>query len=197
VAILSHRSFALWLLGFPHAALRDTDDALKNARDMGQAATLMFALAYAAIPYGLCGSRAAAAVYAQEVVTLAEEKGSSIWKAAGVMNQGSVLALAGRASDAIEMSSSGITAYLSTGATLHLPLYLTHLARARAELGQFQEAWRCIGEAMTLVETAKEKWCEAEVHRVTGEIAQMSPECKFAGNNDPLRGDIAFNSDPS
>jgi len=21
--------------------------------------------------------------------------------------------------------------------------------------------------------------------------------CKFAGNNDPLRGDIAFNSDPS
>jgi predicted ATPase len=29
---------------------------------------------------------------------------------------------------------------------------------------------------MTLVETAKEKWCEAEVHRVTGEIAQMSPE---------------------
>jgi hypothetical protein len=22
-------------------------------------------------------------------------------------------------------------------------------------------------------------------------------DCKFAGNNDPLRGDIAFNSDPS
>jgi hypothetical protein len=24
-----------------------------------------------------------------------------------------------------------------------------------------------------------------------------SLDCKFAGNNDPLRGDIAFNSDPS
>jgi predicted ATPase len=50
------------------------------------------------------------------------------------------------------------------------------LARAHAELGQFEEAWRCIGEAMTAVETKKEKWCEAEVHRVAGEIALKSPE---------------------
>ena len=29
---------------------------------------------------------------------------------------------------------------------------------------------------MTAVETTKEKWCEAEVNRVAGEIALMSPE---------------------
>jgi len=29
---------------------------------------------------------------------------------------------------------------------------------------------------MTAVETTKEKWCEAEVHRVAGEIALKSPE---------------------
>ena len=34
----------------------------------------------------------------------------------------------------------------------------------------------CIGEAMTAVETTKEKRCEAEVHRVAGEIALKSPE---------------------
>jgi predicted ATPase len=50
------------------------------------------------------------------------------------------------------------------------------LSRAHAELGQFEEAWRCIGEAMTAVETTKENWCEAEVHRVAGEIALKSPE---------------------
>ena len=61
VVALSFRSFALWLLGYPEAALRDTDDALMNAREMGQAATLMYALAHAAIPYTLCGNRAAAA----------------------------------------------------------------------------------------------------------------------------------------
>jgi predicted ATPase len=50
------------------------------------------------------------------------------------------------------------------------------LARAHAELGQFEEAWRCIGEAMTAVETTKEKWCEAEIQRAAGEITLMSPE---------------------
>ena len=92
------------------------------------------------------------------------------------MNQGCVLALAGRASDAIEMLISGIAARRTTGATLWMPFYLPHLARAHAELGQFEEAWRCIGEAMTAAETTKETWCEAEIHRTAGEITLMSPE---------------------
>jgi predicted ATPase len=56
------------------------------------------------------------------------------------------------------------------------PSYLSFLARAYADVGQFNESWRCIGEAMTKVETTKEKWCEAEVHRTAGEITLLSPE---------------------
>ena len=93
-----------------------------------------------------------------------------------MVRQGCVLALTGRASDAIEMLISGIAAYRTTGGTVNLPLYLPHLARAHAELGQFEEAWRCIGEAMTEAETTKQTWCEAEIHRTAGEIALMSPE---------------------
>ena len=37
VAILSYRSWALSLLGYPEAALRDADDALKDARGIGHA----------------------------------------------------------------------------------------------------------------------------------------------------------------
>jgi predicted ATPase len=55
-------------------------------------------------------------------------------------------------------------------------LYLSHLARAYAQLGQFDDAWRCIGEAMTAIETTKESWCEAEANRVAGDIALMSPQ---------------------
>ena len=62
------------------------------------------------------------------------------------------------------------------GSTLWMPLYLPYLARAYAELGQFDDAWRCIGEAMTAIETTKETWCEAEIHRTAGEIALLSPE---------------------
>ena len=59
---------------------------------------------------------------------------------------------------------------------MDLPLWLSYLARAHAELGQFDEAWRCIGEAMTAVETTKERWFEAEINRIAGEIALKSPE---------------------
>ena len=44
VAVLSFRSLALWLLGYPEAALADAEHALKDAREIGQAATLMYAL---------------------------------------------------------------------------------------------------------------------------------------------------------
>ena len=176
VTALSFRSLALWLLGYPEVALRDADDALKNAREMGQAGTLMLALCHTAIPYTLCGNRAAGAAHAQELAALAEEKGSLFWKALGMMRQGSVLALTGRASDAIEILISGITALRTTAATFWIPFHLPHLARAHAELGQFEEAWRCIGEATIVVETTKEKWCEAEVHRTAGEIALMGPQ---------------------
>jgi class 3 adenylate cyclase/predicted ATPase len=175
MTLLSYRSLALWLLGCPEAALSDADEALKNSREIGQAATLMFALRITQTTYGLCGNRVATAAHAQELVALAEEKGAPFWKAFGMMNQGSVLALTGRASGATEMLISGIAAYRTTGATIFLPFYLPHLARAHAELGQFEEAWRCIGQAMRAAEATKEKWCEAEIHRTAGEITLLSP----------------------
>ena len=93
-----------------------------------------------------------------------------------MLNQGCLLVLTGKASDAVQMINSGIAAYRSTGSTLWMPLYLSHLGIAYAELHQFDDAWRCIGEAVTSVETTKETWFEAEVHRLAGEIALKSPE---------------------
>ena len=48
VAILCYRSLALWLLGYPEAALADAEHALKDAREIGHAATLMYALSSSA-----------------------------------------------------------------------------------------------------------------------------------------------------
>ena len=57
-----------------------------------------------------------------------------------------------------------------------MPLYSSNLARAYVELGKFDDAWRCIREATTAIETTKERWFEAEVNRVAGEIALKSPQ---------------------
>jgi predicted ATPase len=50
------------------------------------------------------------------------------------------------------------------------------LTRAFVELGQFNDAWRRIDEMMTAVQTTKESWWEADLHRIAGEVALKSPE---------------------
>ena len=49
-------------------------------------------------------------------------------------------------------------------------------------LGQPDDARRCIDEAIDKVERSKEKWCEAEVHRIAGEIAlkSLTPDAEKA-----------------
>jgi predicted ATPase len=176
VAILCWRSSALGLLGYPEAALTDADQALKDAREIGQAATLMNALSVTSLTFFHCGNYATVNKQSDEVVALAEEKGSLYWKAYGTIMQGRVLALTGKASDAIRLITSGITALRPTGSTFSMPQSLSYLAKTYAEIGQFDDAWRCVGEAMTLIETTKETWSEAEVNRIAGEISPKSPQ---------------------
>ncbi len=176
VAILSYRSSALWLLGYPDAGLADTDLALKDAREIGHAATLMFALNWGSFTHILSGNYAIAIARAQELFALSEEKGALFWKAAGMLLQGVVFALTGKAADAVDMITSGLTAFRSTGSTFFVPSHLSNLARAYAETGQFDDAWRCIGEAMTAIETTRERMWEADDNRIAGEIALKSPQ---------------------
>jgi predicted ATPase len=176
VSVLSARAQALWLLGYPEAALAGTEQALKEAREMGQAATLMYALGVTGLTHIFCGDYAAALAQSDELVTLADEKGAAAWKAGGMVYKGFVSALTGEASDAIQQITSVVTALRSAGATFWASLLLSYLSKAYAELGQFEKAWRCIGEAMTAVETTKERMWEAGVHRTAGEIALLLPE---------------------
>jgi class 3 adenylate cyclase/tetratricopeptide (TPR) repeat protein len=173
---LPFRSITLWMLGYPEAALGDADQALKNAREIGQAARLMFALGFAGITNSLCGDYAAATALFDELVDLADQKNVLPWRAAGMAWRGSVFAMTGRAAEAVQIIASGLTSYRSTGAKWNVPSFLYYLALAYAELGQFENFWRCIGEATTTLEINKERWWEAEVNRLSGEIARRSSD---------------------
>jgi predicted ATPase len=64
--------------------------------------------------------------------------------------------------------------------TTRVPLVLSHLGYAYAALGQFDDAWQCVGEAITMMEKTKERWCEAEIHRIAGEISLQEPRADAA-----------------
>jgi len=175
VSILSWRSRTLWFLGWPEAAIADSDHTIKNAREIGHPATLMYALLLTSLCHIFCGEYASAKALLDEVLALADDKESFFWKAWATTQEGCVSALRGKAADAVQTITSGIAAWESTGSTAMVPFYLSCLAWAHAELRQFDEAGRCIGEAMTAMETTQERWFEAEVHRMAGELALRSP----------------------
>ena len=175
-AILAWRSLDLLLLGYSDSALADTKQALETARESAHAATLMYVLNFSVFQQIHCGHFAAANAFVDEFNVLKDQIGGVFWGGWGLALRGCVLTLTGEAEEAAKNIASGIAAIRSTGNTMWTPLFLTYLAWANGKIGRLDEAWTNIHEAMTAVETTKERWCEAEINRIAGEVALLSPD---------------------
>ena len=176
VSALQWRSMAVWTLGYSETALADAEQAIKEAREIGHAATVMFALIAASRQHIFCGRYDAANELLDELGTLADEKGAMIWKWYGTLLRGYIAAESGEATDAIRSITSGLAGSQSTGSTWLDAFFLSNLAKSHADVSQFDDARRRIREAFATIETSKERWSEAEVNRLAGEIALRLPE---------------------
>jgi tetratricopeptide (TPR) repeat protein len=155
VSLLVSRSGCAWLLGYPAAARSDAERAVKKAREVGHDTTILEALWRAGYHHILCGDYAAANAALDELIGLADERGTPYWKAIGTAVRGWLFALTGKASDAVRAITSGIASLRSTGATLYEPQQLQYLAMAHAERGQLNDAWCCIDDAIDKIEKSK------------------------------------------
>ena len=66
--------------------------------------------------------------------------------------------------------------FMRTLNTMWLPSYLPYLAAAYADLGQYDDAWRCSSEAIAAVEKTKERVYKSVVLHIVGQIALKSPQ---------------------
>ena len=137
-----------WLSGclaIPRAALADTEQTLADAREIDQAATLMYALAHVIWIYLWRGNYEEVDSLAATLLRLPRKKERMLWKAGGMAARGGLLVLTGTSdvlkAEAIETLLTGMTTWSSTGATVWMPWYQAYLGKARAELGQFDNAW--------------------------------------------------------
>ena len=168
------------MLGYPATALAETAHPFNAARETGHAPTLMFALGCTTYTHICSRDYATANAHIDECVALAGEKSAVLWKALATAQRGCVLALTGKASDAIQTIGAAIAEYRSTGTTVFTTAFLSYLALAYADFGKFDDAGRYIGEAMAAAEITKERWYEAEINRIAGDIALRSPETDAA-----------------
>ena len=124
---------------------------------------MTYALLFTWFTQIFCGNYSAAAGQADEIVALAEEKDSALWDACGMVVLGCVAAMTGRASDAVKIVTTGIGALRATGVTLWMPVWLSLLAKAYADLNQLGDAWRYLNEATAAVEMCRTRYdCSVE-----------------------------------
>jgi predicted ATPase len=93
----------------------------------------------------------------------------------GLLSQAVHLSLTDEASKSIALFDAGFLTLRPIGHRVFVPWYLSNFATAAATLGDFDKAWSSIREAVTMMDTTKETWTAAEVHRTAGELALMMP----------------------
>lgn len=162
--------WSLWSMGFPQQALEKIDNALTLAKELSHTNSLVAALYLATILHHLRGEVISVQQHAEAVMTLSQEQGLPIWTAFGTIYYGWALFKQGQTGKGIEFMQRGLAAYQTTGAKIWRTHFLGLLAEGLTIAEQFDEGLRVLDEALTIVDTAEERYYEAELYRLKSEL---------------------------
>jgi class 3 adenylate cyclase/predicted ATPase len=160
----------LWFLGYPDQALRRSCDALTLAQELSHPYSLALALTLAAIFHQFMREGLAAHERAETAIALATEQGSEFCLALGTILQGWALTMQGQEAEGIAQMCQGLGAWRAIGTEAAVPLFLALLAGAYGKEGRPAEAQHLLAEALALVHKTGERWVEAELYRLKGEL---------------------------
>jgi class 3 adenylate cyclase/predicted ATPase len=166
----SYSAWTLWYLGYPDQGLVRSHEALTLAQQSAHPFSLGFALSRAAMFPQLLLEVQAARERAEATIVLATEQGFPYCMAQGSMLRGWTLAHQGQAQEGIEQIAQGLMNYRATGAEVMQPYFLALLADAHGTMEQPEAGLTALIEALTLTDTTGERWYEAELYRLKGEL---------------------------
>jgi class 3 adenylate cyclase/predicted ATPase len=165
-----YAAVVLWSLGYPQQARRKMEEALTLAQELSHPHSLAFVLVFAAILHRLCGEAQAAYARADAATLLAAEQGIAQWFAGGTILRGWAVAVQGQAAEGIAQIHQGLVAWRAAWAEVLRPSWLALLAEAYAAGDDPAGGLHGLAEALVLLEATGERWYEAELYRLRGEL---------------------------
>jgi DNA-binding SARP family transcriptional activator/predicted ATPase len=173
------RSFAgpiLWALGYPDQALGRNCEALALARNLSHPFSLTLALGWLATTHQQRCEAEAAQERAEATIALSSEGGFAYWLGWGRSLQGWALAQQGDIEAGVVQMREGIDAFRATGSEFACPYMLALLAALYAKARRAEQGLAALDEALALVNSNGERWYEAELYRLRGELLLMQDE---------------------
>ena len=170
---VTHRCYlalALWHLGYADQAMKVDRETRELARTIGHAFSTGHALDFTACLYQFSRLGREVQAAAEEEIRVATDQGFELWHALGTLHKGAGLLLQGRRDDALPLLLDGLSQFRGTGAELRVPYYLGMLGETYAQAGRVEEAFAALDEALAIVDKNDDRFQEAELHRLKGEL---------------------------
>ncbi len=170
---LAYQAHALWCLGYPQQAYNRGLEAVKLAQDLDQPFNQALASAYLALLQQLRADEATAREQAEHAHALARKYEAPYYRAWADILVSYALALEQPDEECIGRLRGSITEFKASGARLRLPYYISLLTHVYGKAGRAEEGLACIDEALAEARTHNERWWDAELHRLRGELLLM------------------------
>lgn len=170
IGCLTYGAVLFWLRGYPNQAQRQLEHVLRLALELAHPYTLAVAHTLAAVGYQLLREELAVATQAEAGVIVATKYGLPFWVASGTFLVGWGQVCQGKVDDGIEQMRSGLASMKKLDAPIHRAHFLTLLAEATGNTGGISPALLLVDEALTHVATSGERFYEAEIYRLKGEL---------------------------
>jgi predicted ATPase/class 3 adenylate cyclase len=174
VVCLSYAALALWHLGYPEQGCERSRQALALARQLSHHHSLALALVWAAWLHQFRRDPSAVCGHAEAAIALCAEQGFPLWMSMGTFLRGWALVQEGRSEDGAAQMRQGLADWRATGAGLWQPTFLALIAEADGRIGQAERGLEVIGEAMAIADRNDDRFYEAELHRLRGELLLLS-----------------------
>jgi serine/threonine protein kinase/predicted ATPase len=164
------RALTLWLQGYPEQALADSQESLRLAAAIPHAHTQTFAFMYAAMLHQFLRAPQQALALTEQQIGLCEKQGLEMLQAIGITIQACAKAEQGAIAAGIEGIRQGLERLRATGANLFRAPYHCMLAGLYGKVGQVNDGLAALTEAQAAVEQHEERWWEAELYRLRGDL---------------------------
>jgi predicted ATPase len=173
VICLCYGARALWWLGYPDHALQRIREAQTLARELSHPLTLVFASYFAVVLHASYREAQAAQERSEAAIALSTEHGFALRLTRGTVLHGWALVERGQGEKGITEMYQGLAAYRATGAEVARPYWLALLAEAYGKLGQPEKGLMAVDEGLAVIPKTGERFYEAELHRLKGELLLM------------------------
>ena len=186
VAITAYLAVVLWLLGEVGRAREIAEEMMARAAKIGHVGTTVYAHSHFALFEMIRRNRVAAGRHGETLVELARAHEIPMFEAFGAVFASWARIPSFDPAIGLADMRTAIAACRKRGIGLDAPAYATALAEAEAEADEIDAALATVDSVIAEIERDGQRWCEAEAHRVRGEILRKRDAANTAPAEEAL-----------